>query len=286
MGNPIKNNEGEDQSYGYIGAAVTSTLTFASELEFGAGGHPVVKSAIVAVDLLAGVSTQASDGDLGFRDLSEVAGSLAVGGISGAAVGAAFTGPFAPVGAIVGFAAGVAGGFVGEYLGGAAYDQLTSGNIPPAKVYRVLPDGRIEKQVTQIIGQDGSVGDRSAILHTTIITYNADGSREGAEQSVTTVYDPKESIQLIQATSQANNLVDALEIAAKQTTEPTSEDPTTSPPTTPPTTTNDDDHDAPVVTIGSGSSGPAGGPVPAEDDPTPTGSVGPAGGPIPPSPPH
>ncbi|MEE9453923.1 MAG: hypothetical protein V3V13_06030, partial [Paracoccaceae bacterium] len=33
-------------------------------------------------------------------------------------------------------------------------------------------------------------------------------------------------------------------------------------------------------------SGPAGGPVPAEDDPTPTGSVGPAGGPIPPSPPH
>ncbi len=52
-----------------------------------------------------------------------------------------------------------------------------------------------------------------------------------------------------------------------------------------PPTGGNDDHDDPVVTIGSGSSGPAGGPVPAADDPTPTGSVGPAGGPIPPSPP-
>ena len=48
-------------------------------------------------------------------------------------------------------------------------------------------------------------------------------------------------------------------------------------------TNNHDDHDH--TPIGSGSSGPAGGPVPAADDPV-TGHVGPAGGPIPPSPPH
>jgi len=251
MGNPLVNEEGEDQSFGYVGKGVTGTLTLGGEFLHDLSASPRVRIAksifIAGVDLVAGTSTQVSDGDLTMRDISELAGSMFVGGIAGAAVGAAFTGPLAPFGAVLGFGVGLVGGNIGEDAGGAVYDKLTSGYVGPAEVYRTLPNGQIEKQVTQIIGQDGTVGDRTAILHTTIVTYNADGTKTNVEQSSTTVYDGKETIQLIQDSSEADNLLDALKLSAEQAANPEPETQTDDTPDPDPVVTPTPDPD-PVVT--------------------------------------